>query len=76
MALRSIGGWTLVALGAVAFGPASAQVETRAPSPRLTQYQPPPPRTYVPAPAPRVIYPSQTYAQPVYAAPTGFAAYK
>jgi lytic murein transglycosylase len=77
MALRSIGGWTLVALGAVAFGPASAQVEPRAPSPRLAQYQPPPPpRTYVPSPAPRVVTPYQTYAQPAIAAPTGFAAYR
>jgi len=74
--LRSIGGWTLVGLAAVAFGPASAQVEPRAPSPQLAQYQPPPPRTNVLPPAPRVIYPSQAYARPTYAAPTGFEAYK
>jgi lytic murein transglycosylase len=66
--LRSISGWTLVGLGAVAFGSANAQVE-QAPV-RSAQYQPPPPRTSVLQHVPQTIYPSQAQA------PTGFEAYK
>lgn len=47
--MRSLSGWTLIGLAAVAFGPASAQV---------------------------VQQPAPVYAHPVYAAPTGFEAYK
>ena len=67
--LRSISGWTLVGLAAVAFGPASAQVDPLAP--RLAQPQAQPVTIHRPAQAPTVIHPAQTYA-----APTGFAAYK
>ena len=69
--MRSLSGWTLVGLAAVAFGPASAQVDSRAPLPRMAQYRPPPPRPSVLSPAPRVIYPSRSIT-----APTGFAAYR
>jgi membrane-bound lytic murein transglycosylase B len=67
--LRSISGWTLVGLGAVAFGSANAQVEQGAPVHRA-QYQPAPRRTSVLQQAPRLIYPAQAQA------PTGFEAYK
>ncbi|HEU5285617.1 MAG TPA: lytic murein transglycosylase [Sphingomicrobium sp.] len=58
-----LSGWTLVGLAAVAFGPASAQVDPLAPRPAPPQAQPAPPLVQV--------APPQTYA-----APTGFAAYK
>ncbi|WP_294011653.1 lytic transglycosylase domain-containing protein [Sphingomonas sp.] len=60
-------------LAAVAFGPASAQVDPRAmrPAPQLAQAQPAPARPVVLTPASQTVYPTQTYA-----APTGFAAYK
>ena len=74
--MRTIGGWTWVVLAAVAFGPASAEVEPRPPVFQAAQYQALSPPTSLPAPAPRVIYPPQAYAQPSYAAPTGFEAYK
>ncbi|MEO6581605.1 MAG: hypothetical protein ABIN68_02210, partial [Sphingomicrobium sp.] len=68
--LRVLSSWILVGLAAVALGPASAQYQ---PPP----YQPPPPpRASVSTPAPVLVYPSQVYAQPAYAAPTGFEAYK
>ena len=69
--MRSISGWTLVGVAAVAFGPASAQVDPLAPRAVQPQARPAPPRPTVVAPAPRTFYP-----QPAYAAPTGFAAYK
>ena len=69
--MRSISGWTLVGLAAVAFGPASAQVDPLAPRPAQPQAQQAPVRPTVIRPAPRTFYP-----QPAYAAPTGFAAYK
>ena len=69
--MRSISGWTLVGLAAVAFGPASAQVDPLAPRPAQPQAQPAPARPTVITPAPRTFYP-----QPAYAQPTGFAAYK
>lgn len=69
--MRSIGGWTLVGLAAVAFGPASAQVDSLAPRLNPAQYQPAPTRPVVLRPAPRTFY-----SQPAYSAPTGFAAYK
>ncbi len=67
--MRSISGWTLVGLAAVAFGPASAQVDPLAP--RVVQPQQAQPRPPVITPAPRTFYPQAAYAQP-----TGFAAYK
>jgi membrane-bound lytic murein transglycosylase B len=69
--LRSLSGWTLVGLAAVAFGPASAQVDPLAPRPAPPAVQTAPARPVVVTPAPRTFYP-----QPAYAAPTGFAAYK
>ncbi len=67
--MRTISGWTVVGLGAVAFGSANAQVEQGV-ALKTAQYQPPPPRTSVLQQAPRVIYQTQTQA------PTGFEAYK
>ena len=67
--MRSISGWTLVGLAAVAFGPASAQVDPLAPRPAQPLAQPV--TIHRPAQAPSTIYRPQTYA-----APTGFAAYK
>ena len=67
--MRSISGWTLVGLAAVAFGPASAQVDPL--EPRPTQMRPAPAQPAVVTPQPRTVYP-----QPAYAQPTGFAAYK
>ncbi|WP_310468306.1 lytic murein transglycosylase [Sphingomonas sp.] len=67
--MRSISGWTVVALAGVAFGPASAQVDLGPPQPvRVVpaQLQPRPPGY-------TQVYPAQPYApQPL----TGFAAYK
>ena len=69
--MRSISGWTLVGLGAVAFGSANAQVDQRRfPETRTAQYQPAPQAPGLQRVQP-VVYPTQTYA-----APTGFEAYK
>jgi lytic murein transglycosylase len=65
-----ISGWTLVGLGAVAFGSANAQVDQgRLPETRTAQYQPVPQGPGLQRVQPT--YPAQTYA-----APTGFEAYK
>ena len=68
--MRSLSGWTLVGLAAVAIGPASAQVDPLAPRPAPVQAQPQPTRPVLTPVTPRsIVYPG-------YAAPTGFAAYK
>ena len=66
--MRILSGWILVGLAAVAFGPASAQVEPRGQQ-HLAQVltRPAPPVYAQPRPA---------YVQPAYSAPTGFAAYR
>jgi lytic murein transglycosylase len=69
--LRSISGWTLVGLGAVAFGSANAQVEQGRGATRIVQYQPPPAQVPVLRPAPQPVSPA-----PAYSVATGFEAYK
>ena len=68
--MRSLSGWTLVALAGVSLGPASAQVEQPGTIPGMVQA--------VRAPASPVVTAqvSPVYARPAYTAPTGFAAYK
>ena len=68
--MRLIGAWITAASGALAFGPAVAQVDPLAPMPRAAQAQPAPRyMTLQPAPTAQTIRSSYTQ-------PTGFAAYK
>ena len=68
--MRLIGAWITAASGALAFGPAVAQVDPLAPMPRAAQAQPAPQYlTLQPAPTAQTIRSSYTQ-------PTGFAAYK
>ena len=68
--MRLIGAWITAASGALAFGPAVAQVDPLAPMPRAAQAQPAPQyMTLQPAPTAQTIRSSYTQ-------PTGFAAYK
>ena len=65
--MRLIGASIMTAMGALAFGPANAQVDPLAPLPLGQSIQA----------RPAVIQPAQTFvSRPVYAAPTGFAGYK
>ena len=65
--MRLIGASIMTAMGALAFGPANAQVDPLAPLPQGQSIQA----------RPAVVQPAQTFvSRPVYAAPTGFAGYK
>ncbi len=68
--MRSISGWTLVAVAGVAFGPASAQVDPLAP--RTMQAVPPPPVVQRTAQSGPIGYTQVYPPQPL----SGFAAYK
>jgi lytic murein transglycosylase len=63
----------MTAMGALAFGPANAQVDPLAPLPQSSPVRAQPRPTYQPA----VVQPTQSFVtRPVYAAPTGFEGYK
>ncbi len=72
--MRLIGAWITAASGALAFGPAVAQVDPLAPMPRPVSLQ----AQIQPAPGYAALQPVQTLqaVRPSYAQPTGFAAYK
>jgi membrane-bound lytic murein transglycosylase B len=71
--LRLIGASIITAMGALAFGPANAQVDPLAPLPQGQPIQ----AQARPTSQPSVIQPAQTFfTRPVYAAPTGFEGYK
>ena len=71
--MRLIGAWLMAASGALAFGPAAAQVDPLAPLPRAATVQ------AQTRPVPQYTRPQPVQAapvQPVFSQPTGFAAYK
>jgi lytic murein transglycosylase len=68
--LRTISSWTVVGLGAVAFGSANAQVEQRPLPARAAQYQP------AQSAVPQWVQPVSIYPSPPAPPLTGFAAYK
>lgn len=71
--MRLIGAWMTAAGAALAFGPAQAQTDPLAPLPRPRIHQPQAPSITRSA----ALQPAQTIVtRPVYAAPTGFEAYK
>ena len=71
--MRLIGAWLMAASGALAFGPAAAQVDPLAPLPRAATVQ------AQARPVPQYARPQPVQAapvQPVFSQPTGFAVYK
>ena len=71
--MRLVGASIMTAMGALAFGPAIAQVDPLAPLPQGRAIQAQARPTFQPV----VIQPAQTIvSRPVYAAPTGFEGYK